>query len=132
MYDYDFLSELFLQVKKAISIINKRFANIEKVTDFTDTETGMMKLDAICLPLMAIGELLNKIDRVTDSSFLPQYPYADWKKAIGQRNIIAHAYFDISAEAVFDTCQNNIPELETVIDQILFDLRNPHGPANFH
>lgn len=63
----------------------------------------MEKLDAICMQLIAIGEALKNLDKITNDSLLPNYPQIDWKKVKGMRDIISHHYFDIDAEAIY-TC----------------------------
>jgi uncharacterized protein with HEPN domain len=44
------------------------------------SESGMEKLDAICMQLIVIGEALKNLDKITDGSLLPNYPQIDWKK----------------------------------------------------
>jgi uncharacterized protein with HEPN domain len=57
-----------------------RFEPIKLASEFTDSESGMEKLDAICMQLIAIGEALKNPDKITDDSLLPGYPQIDWKK----------------------------------------------------
>ena len=35
----------------------------------------------------------------------------DWKGAMGIRDIIAHHYFDLDAEIVYDVVKNNLPQM---------------------
>lgn len=41
---------------------------------------------------------------------------------MGMRDIIAHHYFDIDAEVVFDVMKNNLPAVKEVIDKMISDL----------
>jgi uncharacterized protein with HEPN domain len=77
--------------------------------DFLVSDAGIDKLDAICMMLIAIGESLTNLDRVTDGKFLEKYPEVDWKGAKGMRDIISHHYFDLNAELVFSICKDRIP-----------------------
>jgi uncharacterized protein with HEPN domain len=43
----------------------------------------MEKLDAICMQLIAIGESLKHLDKITHKSLLPNYPRIEWKKVNG-------------------------------------------------
>ena len=79
----------------------------------------MEKLDAICMQLIAIGESLKNLDKVTKGVLLHQYPQIDWKKVKGLRDIISHHYFDLNAEAIFDVCGNHIEKLSHTIEGII-------------
>ena len=81
----------------------------------------MEKLDAICMQLIAIGESLKNLDKVTKSSLLKNYQQVDWKKTKGMRDIISHHYFDLNAEAIFDVCKNHIERLSHTIEKIIKD-----------
>ena len=74
--------------------------------------------------LIAIGESLKNLDKITDGSLLTLYPSVDWKGAKGMRDVISHHYFDLNAEAVFGICKNHIPGMLTVIQTIIKDLKN--------
>ena len=86
---------------------------------FLESEAGKEKLDAICMQLIAIGESLKHLDKVTKSSLLHQYPQIDWKKVKGLRDVISHHYFDLNAEAIFDVCENHIDRLAQTIEEII-------------
>lgn len=94
--------------------------------DFIDTEEGLEKLDAICMQLIAIGESLKNLDKITKKKLLKKYPEIDWKKVIGMRDIITHHYFDLDAEVVFDVCENHVQDLGKTINKILKQLDSVH------
>ena len=66
--------------------------------------------------IIAIGESLKQLDKVTQGNFLNRYPDVDWKGAKGSRDIISHHYFDLNAEAVFGICSKDIPKLIATVD----------------
>lgn len=74
------------------------------------------------MQLIAIGESLKHLDKVTKSSLLHQYPQIDWKKVKGLRDVISHHYFDLNAEAIFDVCENHIDRLAQTIEEIIKDI----------
>ncbi len=121
MYDKELLLETLEQIHKLTKTILFRFEPVKNVSDFTDSPLGMEKLDSICMPLIAIGESLKKLDKITEGRLLKKYPEIEWKKAIGMRNIISHQYFDIDAEAVFHVCDIEIPRLANAIEKIIKD-----------
>jgi uncharacterized protein with HEPN domain len=57
------------------------------VEDFTHSDAGSEKLDAICMQFIAIGESLKKVDAITSQSLLSKYPQIDWKTGeTGKKN----------------------------------------------
>jgi len=123
MYDKKLILEILEQIYDSARKVLKRFEAIKSVYDFTDSETGMEKLDAICMQLIAIGEALKNLDKITNDSLLPNYPRIDWKKVKGMRDIISHHYFDIDAEAIYTVCVDHIKVLAQVISEISEDVK---------
>jgi uncharacterized protein with HEPN domain len=119
MSDRELAVEILSRIYQAARTISKRFQTITSPDDFTHSDAGMEKLDAICMQLIAIGESLKNLDKVTDSSLLPKYPQIDWKKAKGLRDIITHHYFDVNAEAIYHVCKHHIDELASVINKMM-------------
>ena len=122
MRDKELVVEVLHQIEQAAQKILSRFQPIANVSDFTDSQSGTEKMDAICMMLIVIGEGLKNLDKITDAALLPRYPQVDWKKAKGMRDILTHHYSDLNAEAVFYTCQDKIPMLLQTIRKIIKDL----------
>ena len=123
MHDKELIIEILDQIYKSTQKVIKRFKPIKSVNDFTDSEEGMEKLDAICMQLIAIGEALKNVDKITADSLLPKYPQIDWRKAKGMRDVISHHYFDIDAEAIYKVCTDHIKQLVQVIKKIVDDFK---------
>ena len=116
MYDKSLVIEILTQIENAIKITLKRFEIVDSVDYFTNTPQGMEKLDSICMQLIAIGESLKNIDKITNKELLEKYPQIDWKGAKGMRDIISHHYFDIDANDIYFVCDTKLEELlETII-----------------
>jgi uncharacterized protein with HEPN domain len=122
MRDRELVLEILSQIHEATKKVMKRFEPIHSVADFTDSEAGMEKVDAICMQLVAIGEGLKNLDSITNKELLIRYPQIEWKKVKGMRDIISHHYFDVDAEAIFDVCKNHIPALADTLDVIIKDI----------
>ena len=75
----------------------------------------MKNLAASCMLIEAIGEGVKQIDKFTDSKLLIERPEIPWKDVIGIRNHIAHGYFDIDGDIVFDVVKNNLDSLQEAI-----------------
>lgn len=119
MYDKDLAREILSQIFNALNTVLDRFSPVESVEEFTDSPEGMEKLDGICMQLIAVGEGLKKIDKITNNSLLPTYPEINWKGAKAMRDIISHHYFDIDADVIFEVCQNKIPPLRDTVKLML-------------
>ena len=123
MHEQELVTDILQQIDEAAKTILARFQPVSSAEDFTHSDAGREKLDAICMQLIAIGESLKQIDTITSQSLLPRYPQIEWKKAMGLRDIITHHYFDVNAEAIFDVCQTKIKPLMMVIETMLMDLQ---------
>lgn len=122
MYDKELAVEILSQIYQATQTILQRFEPVKSVNDFTDSPAGTEKLDSICMLLIAIGEALKNLDKVTGSTLLPRYPQVDWKKAKGMRDIISHHYFETDAELIYDVCINHIDELAQTINKMIKEI----------
>ncbi len=91
---------------------------------FLDSEEGLEKLDAICMQLIAIGEGVKDLDRVTDGRLLVCYPKIEWKRIMGMRDVLSHHYFDVDAEVVFSVCRHHIEPLAQTVRKILADIQS--------
>ena len=122
MYDVTLAKEILKQILLSSQIIASRFAPITSPDDFINSDEGREKLDAICMQLIAVGENIKNLDKVTDGKLLPKYEGIDWKRIMGMRDVISHHYFDIDAEIVHATCETYIAELTKTVQSILKDL----------
>lgn len=73
-------------------------------------------LAANCMMIEAIGEGFKKIDSKTKRQLLPTRPEIPWKQVMGMRDHIAHGYFDINSDLVWDTIQNDLTPLQTAVE----------------
>ena len=119
MFDPDLVKEVLNQILNAASVIQKRFRSIKSPDDFLKSDRNLEKLDAICMQLIAIGESIKNLDKITNKLLLKKHPDFEWKKAMGMRDIISHHYFDLNNEVVFQVCKDEIPKLKKVLKRIL-------------
>lgn len=85
MSDPGLSCEILQQIEDALHRIERRFSVIDSPDDFLATDDGIDRLDAICMMLIAIGESLKNLDRLTGGTLLSEYPSVDWKGAKGMR-----------------------------------------------
>lgn len=79
----------------------------------------MERLESTCMLLIAIGESIKGVDKLTNKELLPQFPSIDWKGAMEIRDIIAHHYFDLDAEIVYNVVKSNLPEMLVVVEEMI-------------
>ena len=122
MPDQRLVSEILGQILEAARRIERRSAAIQSPADFLKNDDNLDKLDAICMMLIAVGESLKNLDKVTGGTLLVRYPQFDWKGAKGARDVISHHYFDLNADVVFAICRERIPGLISAIEAMKKDL----------
>ena len=127
MCERELLVERLRTVRHALERIPRRFAGISAPADFHASDAGLDRMDAICMVLIVVGEELKRIDRVTEEKLFPRYPGVRWRGAMAVRDVLAHGYFQVNAEALFDICTHDIPQLIATLDTMIEDLA--HGPA---
>ena len=113
-------------LKKILQTVERILANSETITSpsfYLLTPSGMERLESTCMLLIAIGEGVKGVDKLTDKKLLSFYPEMDWKGVMGMRDIIAHHYFDLDAEFVYDVIKHDLPKLKDVLQQIVDDLK---------
>lgn len=76
---------------------------------------------AVIMSLIILGEAATKVmDGYAD--FAAANPNVPWRAMRGMRNRIAHGYFDINLDVVWDTVQTALPELQK---QLITVGKNP-------
>ncbi len=88
MPDKELVLEILSQTLIAIGRLEYRFRPVDSWDYFLDSELGLEKLDSICMVIIAIGESLKNLDKVTDKTLLIKYPNINWKRVKGMRDII--------------------------------------------
>jgi uncharacterized protein with HEPN domain len=92
---------------------------LQAATDACGFVNGLAKEDflgdkrtqqAVIMSLIIIGEAATKVmDGYAE--FTQTHPKVPWRGMRGMRNRIAHGYFDINLDVVWDTVQTALPEL---------------------
>lgn len=78
--------------------------------DRTDFLEDKRTQQAVILNLILIGEEATRILK-DHEDFANQHPSVPWRSMKGMRNRIAHGYFEINLDVVWETVQSALPEL---------------------
>lgn len=81
--DPELILEILDQILMAARRIERRFAGIQSPDDFLKDDQGLDRLDGIGMMVIAIGESVKQLDRITGEQLLRKYPEVDWKGAKG-------------------------------------------------
>ena len=114
--------DILYDIQSAIERLQERTWHIRDVDDFLCSSEGMILLDATCMLLIAIGESLKNLDKVTEGKLLPTYPSIPWKQVKGMRDIISHHYFDVDPAQVLWIVTNELSPLKAAIAHFIDDL----------
>lgn len=105
------------RLKHIIESINK----IEFITQDLTYELfdeNWIPQDVVVRNLEIIGEAGNHISE----QLKMDNPNVYWDEMRGMRNVIAHIYFDLNTQQIWDTIQDDLPVLRLQIEKIIEDL----------
>jgi len=93
----------------------QKILNYTENLSFKQFVNNEMAYDAILRNVEIVGEAAKQIPETVRN----QYPEADWRRIAGLRDIVAHQYFGIHDEIIWDVVVNKIPVLLHQIQDIL-------------
>lgn len=97
----------------------ERIKNYGITLSFEEFSQDQKTIDAVVRNLEIIGEAVKHIPPEVKS----KYAY-DWRSVAGLRDILIHEYFGVSIRIVWDIIQNELPELEQQVREILANERH--------
>lgn len=87
--------------------------------DYYGSQANMQLLAANCTLITAIGEGINRINRILPDFLISEFPSVPWRAIVGMRNHIAHGYFELDADIVYDSVLHDLPPLLIVIGEAI-------------
>lgn len=82
---------------------------------YDDLVKNEMAIDAIVRNFEIIGEAARHIP----ADFKEKYPRLPLKEMIGMRNVLIHDYLGINYKFIWQTIQEDLPELKKIIENII-------------
>ena len=122
MFDKELVLDSLQKIKSMLDLILERASVVDTPNDFLCSPSGMMRLDAICMNMIALGETVKGLDKLTGGQLLPNYPEVYWKGVMGMRDKISHHYFEIDSDVVFKTIQEDIPQMMNAVTKMIGDM----------
>lgn len=112
----DYLEHMQLAATDACSFVD----GLSKADFLEDKRTQQ----AVIMSLIIIGEVATKVmDGFAE--FTLAHVEVPWRSMRGMRNRIAHGYFDINLDVVWDTVQTALPELLKQLPAVCKDAGKP-------
>ena len=96
---------------------------ISRILEFTSGgpaeffESGLVH-DAVIRQFEIIGEAVRNLPE----EMLADEPEVSWKRAVRMRDRLAHGYFSVDLGIVWDTIENDLPQLRAAVRRLLHDL----------
>jgi len=112
------MSKILLNLKTLIESIDK-IQNYSSTFDTPeDFYNDQKSFDATMMQFVIIGETISRIDE----KFKKSHDHIPWQKIKDFRNIIAHDYFGIDADEIWDIINNKLLPLKNDISCLIDKL----------
>jgi len=104
---------------QSMNRIEEYLGNLE----FNKFKQNNLIVDAIIRNFEIIGEASKK----TPVEVREKHPEIPWKKMYGLRNLIAHEYFGIDYQMIWEIVKNNLPQNRTDLQKLINEYRSQGG-----
>ncbi|NOS67096.1 MAG: DUF86 domain-containing protein [Candidatus Peribacteraceae bacterium] len=80
--------------------------------------TDFLLQDGVIRQISVIGEASSKLS----AEVKDRHSEIPWKKIIGMRNIVVHDYSQIKLDRVWETVEEDLPELSKAVQEVIQEL----------
>jgi len=102
-------------LESIIDAIERIFEYTKNLQSADDLFNNNIAFDATMMNFIVIGEMVAKLTE----EFKENYQKIEWNKIKGFRNIVAHDYFGIDAEEVWQIIKFKLPNLKRDLEKII-------------
>lgn len=106
-----------IYLRDIIESIELIFSYMEEYTEYEFSQSLLLQ-DAVYRRFEIIGEASNNLS----DAFRQQHSEIEWRLMRAMRNKLAHEYFGISSQTVYNTIQQNLPILLPKLRHIYLSL----------
>ena len=115
--------ELYLNdISESISAIEEYTRDITESVFYSNRQVQ----DAVIRRLEIIGEAAKNID----DDFRNKYPEIPRRKIAGMRDIVAHEYFGVKLERIWDVVKDDLPRMKKQVALIIEEEENINRRSN--
>lgn len=112
------LNHILSQMIEACELISSWNESVLTPDEYLNSPDGVQKMAASCMLIESIGEGVKKVDRLTQGLLYDKFPNTQWKEIMGLRDHIAHGYFNLDADIIFDVVKTEIPPLQKTLVEL--------------
>lgn len=97
---------------------------VERILRYTEglDRPGFLASDLVFAAVVRNLEVIGEAAKNVPEDLRQRYPVVEWRKLAGLRDILAHAYFGLDGEIIWDVVANKLPALGESIDLMLREL----------
>ena len=117
-HKHPLLNHILSQMIEACDLISSWNESILTPDEYLNSPDGVQKMAASCMLIESIGEGVKKVDRLTQGLLYDKFPNTQWKEIMGLRDHIAHGYFNLDADIIFDVVKTEIPPLQKTLVEL--------------
>lgn len=107
--------------RNSVLILEDIVKSCVKVLRFTEGRSKIqvfeedLRADAVLLNLHVIGEAVKNLP----GELCERYPDVAWREITGLRDFIAHAYFALESDIIWDAVERDVPALLDAVRRII-------------
>jgi uncharacterized protein with HEPN domain len=76
----------------------------------------------LSLALVRLIEIIGEAANYISESKQNQYPEIPWRRMVGMRNRLSHAYFEVDLEIVWQVVSKDLPDILPMIENAILEL----------